>query len=172
MRIAWIAGALLGALIAANAAQAQQAAPPTHSLAEMAPFIGRWDCTVTEAGRPTSHMSAVYDWLCDGKALREVITAPGYSGVFATTYDRRSNSFKGVAVGSDGGAIVWENPGFTGNHASEVGYVFGAGRLVPISRTETEIVSTTHYIIRDFGPDTASGGRGPATDTENCTKLS
>ncbi len=108
MRIAWIAAALMGALIAANAAQAQQATPPTHSLSEMAPFIGRWDCTVTEASRPTSHMSAVYDWLYDGKALREVITAPGYSGVFTTTYDRRSNSFKGVAVGSDGGAIVWE----------------------------------------------------------------
>lgn len=171
MPITWIAAALLGALAATNAAQGQQAAPAPHALSEMAPFIGRWDCTVTEAGRPTSHMSAVYDWLYDGKALREIITAPGYSGVFTTTYDRRSNSFKGVAVGSDGGALVWENAGFTDNRASEIGYVFGAGRLVPISRTDTEIVSATHYIIRDFGPDTATGARGPSTDTEDCTKL-
>jgi hypothetical protein len=154
------------------AAGTSHAEPPkaaVHSLHEMDFLIGRWECRVTQAGQPESHMTAVYDWLYQRKVLREVLDAPGYSGTFFTTYDQRSDTFKGVAVGSDGNAIIWENGGMTGNRSTETGYVFGAGALKPVSRTTWERLSDDHYVIRDFEPDTAAGP-GAATDVEDCVK--
>jgi hypothetical protein len=155
--------------LAAASSMAEPPAAPRHSLHEMDFLIGRWQCRVTQAGQPESRMTAVYDWLYGGKVLRETLEAPGYSGMFFTTYDPRSDTLKGVAVGSDGNAIIWENGGTVDNRSTETGYVFGAGALKAVSRTTWERLSDSHYLIHDFGPNTAAGPGAP-TDTEDCVK--
>ena len=41
--------------------------------------------------------------------------------------------------------------------------------MTPVSRSEFERVSDTHYVVHDFEADSAAGG-GKATDTEDCVK--
>jgi hypothetical protein len=53
---------------------------------------------------------------------------------------------------------------------SERGYAFDGGKMTLVSRSEFERVSDTHYVVRDFEPDTAAGN-GKATDTEDCVKV-
>jgi hypothetical protein len=157
------------AFAAISNAMAEPPKAPRHSMHEMDFLIGRWECRVSQAGHPEAHMTVTFDWLYRGTVLREMLEAPDYSGTFFTTFDRRSDSFKGVAVGSDGNAIIWENGGMVDDRSSETGYVFGAGALTPVSRSTWERLSDTHYVIRDFGADTAAGP-GAATDTEDCVK--
>jgi hypothetical protein len=90
-------------------------------------------------------------------------------GEFLTTYDKATDRFKGVGVGAWGSYVVWENPGFHKGRASEIVYRFDGGRMTPVSRSEFEHISNTHYVVHDFDADTASGS-GAATDTEDCTK--
>lgn len=66
--------------------------------------------------------------------------------------------------------MVWENRGFHGGRASEIGYVFDGGKMTPVSHSEFERISETHYIVRDFDADTVSS-TGSATDTEDCKKV-
>jgi len=166
---------LAGIFVSAYSTAATPGATPAvptgavHSLSEFDFLIGDWTCRNTEAGKPDVRASVQFGWMYDKKVLKEVVTAPGYSGEFLTTLDKKTNTFKGVAVDSFGGYIVWENPGMKNKVSSEVGYLFADGRLIPVSRSDFERVSDTHYVIRDFGPDT-DAGKGRATDTEDCTK--
>jgi hypothetical protein len=142
------------------------------SLSQFDYLIGNWSCNVTEPGKPETQSSISFEWLYDKKVLKETVTAGTYSGQFFTTLDKRNNKFKGVAIANDGGYIVWENPGLADNRASEVGYLFAAGKMIAVSRSDSEKISDSHYVIRDFGPDSASGGKGVEADTEDCTKHS
>ena len=130
---------------------------------EYGALVGHWTCRVTEAGKPDTQTKVSFELVYGNQVLREIVTG-GQQGEFLTTYDKRSDSFKGVGVGSWGGYVVWENPGTTNGKSTEIGYLFGAGKMTAVSRTEWESVSATHYIIRDFQMDNT-----PA-DTEDCTK--
>jgi hypothetical protein len=147
------------------------AAAGKHAMAEMTFLIGTWDCRVTQAGRPELKVEVVYDWMYETKrVLKETVKSAQGSAVFQTAYDARSDTFKGVTIGPFGRAVVWENSGEQPDGTStEVGYVFGDGRLTPVSRTDWQKLSETHYVIRDFGPD-VGGAHGPAQDTEDCLK--
>lgn len=140
-----------------------------RSLSEFQFLIGNWTCRITEAGKPETRSSVRFEWMYDGKVLKETVTSPAYSGQFMTVLDKRSNTFKGVAVGNDGSYIVWENPGMVDGKSSEVGYLFADGKMTPASRSDFERLSDTHYVIRDFGAD-APGGKGRPADTEDCSK--
>jgi hypothetical protein len=162
----------VGILLAGSSrADPTEPKPGRHSLSEFDFLIGRWTCTVTAGDKPLGKASAQYEWIYNGKVLKETLEAPGYSGTFLTTYDPRTDSFKGVGVGNDGSYVVWQNGGIDGNKSSEKGYLFDADKLIPASRTEFEKVTNNHYLIRDFKPDTASGP-GEPTDTEDCTRTS
>ena len=90
-------------------------------------------------------------------------------GEFLTTYDKVTDRFKGVGVGA-WGYLVWENAGFHEGRLSERGFTFDGGKMTPVSRSEFQRVSDTHYVVHDFEADTAAGG-GKATDTEDCVKV-
>ena len=161
---------LLIAGVILTAGLVTQAAAPAKSLSEdYGAMIGNWSCHVTEAGKPDFTIAIHYEWADGGTVLHQTMEGE-MSGEFFTTYDKRSGSFKGVGVGSWGGYVVWENPGAVGGRSSEIGYVFGDGKMTPISRSDFEIMSPTHYIVRDFTADTPTGGKGTPTDTEDCTK--
>jgi hypothetical protein len=150
---------------------AQAGEAPRHSLESDYGFlIGRWTCQVTQAGTPDQQIAAEYEWSHDGHVLRENMSLKGkLIGEFLTTYDKATDRFKGVGVGA-WGYVVWENAGFNEGHLSEHGFVFDSGKLMPVSCSEFERVSDTHYVVHDFEADTAAGN-GKATDTEDCTKL-
>lgn len=142
-----------------------------HSMASDYGFmIGRWTCHVTQAGVPDSTLSVEYQWAYENRILRENMRlGEKLIGEFFTSYDKATDRFKGVGVGP-WGYVVWENAGFNGGRLSERGFAFDSGKMTPVSRSEFERVTDTHYIVRDFEPDTPSGS-GAATDTEDCTKL-
>ena len=168
--LAW-AGAFSLACLFSNATQASDV-PMRHSLASDYGFmIGRWTCHVTQAGTADRDVAVEYEWSYDKRILRESMRlGDKLIGEFLTTYDPITDRFKGVGVGAWGGYIVWENRGFHEGRASEIGYVFDSGRMMPASRSEFERTSDTHYVVHDFEADTDSGG-GAATDTEDCIKL-
>jgi hypothetical protein len=147
-------------------------APVRHSLESDYGFmIGRWNCHVTQEGAPDRDVSVTYEWAYDRRIMRENMRlGDKLIGEFLTTYDKATDRFKGVGVGAWGSYVVWENPGFHDGHASEKGYVFDSGRMTPVSRSEFERISDTHYIVHDFDADTASS-KGAATDTEDCIKV-
>lgn len=147
-------------------------APVQHSLeSDYAFMIGRWTCHVTQAGTPDRDVSVEYEWAYDRRILRENMRlADKLVGEFLTTYDQARGRFKGVGVGAWGGYVVWENQGFHEGHASEIGYVFDSGRMTPISRSEFQRVSDTHYVVHDFDAGSSSSS-GTATDTEDCMKV-
>ena len=168
---------LLAPIASAHADQTSLKAKPSlegvtgHTLAEFDYLIGTWQCLNTEAGKPDVRSDVRYEWMYGGKVLKETVNMPGYNGEFMTVLDKKNNAFKGVAVDSSGGYVVWESHGMKDDKSSEVGYRFTGGHLVPVSRSDGEHLSDTHYIIRDFGPDTNSGKGAPA-DTEDCSKIS
>jgi hypothetical protein len=164
--------AALTSLLAMSAAQAF-AADPARSLAGDYGFmIGDWTCRVTETRQPDRETRVTYAWAYGGHLLRETVKSPDgkLQGEFLTSYDRRTDSFKGVGVGSWGGYVVWENKGLTRNRSHETGYVFADGKMTAISATDFEKVSERRYIFRDFDVD-ASGAKAAPTDTEDCVKL-
>ena len=167
------AGALSLAFTFSSAKQTS-AAPLRHSLESDYGFmIGRWTCHVTQAGTPDRDVNVEYEWAYDKRILRESMRlADKLVGEFLTTFDQATGRFKGVGIGAWGGYVVWENPGFHDGHLSEIGYVFDSGRMTPISRSEFQRVSDTHYVVHDFdaGAGTASSS-GTATDTEDCMKV-
>jgi hypothetical protein len=146
-------------------------APARHSLESDYSFmIGRWTCHVTQAGAPDRDISAEYEWAYDKHVLRESMRLGAkLIGEFLTTYDKATDRFKGVGVGA-WGYVVWENRGFHEARLSEKGFSFDSGRMTPVSRSEFERISNTHYIVRDFEAGTASTTGAP-TDTEDCVKL-
>jgi hypothetical protein len=166
-----LAGALSIALLS-NAATPAGDAPAGHSLESDYGFmIGRWTCHITQAGTPDRDVAVEYQWAYDRHVLRENMRlGDKLLGEFLTTYDKATDRFKGVGVGAWGGYVVWENRGFHEGRLSEMGYVFDSGQMTPVSRSEFERISATHYVVHDFDADTASG-RGAATDTEDCVKL-
>jgi len=147
-------------------------APVGHSLESDYGFmIGRWTCHVTQSGTPDRDINVAYEWAYDKRVLRENMRLKDkLIGEFLTTYDKTTDRFKGVGVGGWGGYVVWENRGFHGEHLSETGYMFDSGGMTPVSRSEFERVSDTHYVVRDFdvGPNSSEGA---ATDTEDCIKV-
>ena len=147
-------------------------APVRHSLESDYGFmIGRWTCHVTQAGTQDRDISVDYEWAYERQILRESMRlGDTLVGEFLTTYDKSTDGFKGVGFGAWGSYVVWENRGFHERRASEIGYVFDSGRMTPVSRSEFERVSDTHYVVRDFDAGTASSS-GAATDTEDCVKL-
>jgi hypothetical protein len=159
---------LCGLVLTASLA-AQTAVSAKSMSEEFGVMLGDWRCHVTEAGKPDQTVTAHYEWAYGGTVLREIM-AGEMSGEFFTTYDKQSDSFKGVGFGSWGGYVVWENPGTVGGKSSEVGYLFGAGKMTAVSRSDFERLSPTHYIVHDFMADGADGKKGAATDTEDCTK--
>jgi hypothetical protein len=165
------ASALCLAFTFSNALQASDA-PVRHSLESDYGFmIGRWTCHITQAGTPDRDVVVDYEWAYDRRIMRESMRlADKLVGEFLTTYDKVTGRFKGVGVGAWGSYVVWENQGFHEGRASEIGYVFDSGRMTPISRSEFERISDTHYLVHDFEADTASR-RGAATDTEDCSKV-
>ena len=142
---------------------------PTHPPGEYRFLIGSWTCRVTENGKRDAQSKVTFEWLYDGNVLKETVNSATYAGQFMTVLDMSSGMFKGVAVGNDGSYIVWETAGLTDNKSTEVGYLFGNGKMTAVSRSDFEKVSETHYIIRDFRADTSTG-KGPPTDTEDCLK--
>jgi hypothetical protein len=146
-------------------------APVRHSLESDYGFmIGAWTCHVTQAGTPDRDISVEYEWAYSRHVLRENMRLKGrLIGEFFTTYDKATDRFKGAGIGAWGGYVVWENQGFNEGRLNEMGYVFAGGRMTPVSRSEFERVSDTHYLVRDFevGPDSS---KGSATDTEDCVK--
>ncbi len=166
----FLASAFLSALWFGDAAAS--GAPARHSLETDYGFmIGRWTCHVTQAGTPERDVSVEYEWAYDKRVLRESMRlGDKLIGEFLTTYDKATDRFKGVGVGSWGGYVVWENSGFQADLLSEIGYVFDNGRMAQVSRSEFTRVSATHYVVHDFDADTASG-KGAATDTEDCSKI-
>jgi hypothetical protein len=133
-------------------------------------MIGRWTCHVTQAGTPDSDIRAEYEWAYDKHVLRESMRlGDKLIGEFLTTYDKVTDRFKGVGVGA-WGYLVWENAGFHEGRLSERGFTFDGGKMTPVSRSEFQRVSDTHYVVHDFEADTAAGG-GKATDTEDCVKV-
>jgi hypothetical protein len=107
----------------------------------------------------------------EGRVLKETIASRAWSGQFMTTLGKRSGSYKGVAVDRFDSCIIRENPGFEGSRSTEVGYQLRDGQLVPVSRSDFELLNGDHYVIRDFMADTPSG-KGAATDTEDGTRVS
>ncbi|HTB89544.1 MAG TPA: hypothetical protein VK743_16390 [Steroidobacteraceae bacterium] len=146
--------------------------PARHSLESDYGFmIGRWTCHVTQAGTPDREISVEYEWAYDRRVLRESMRlGDKLIGEFFTTYDKAKDGFKGVGVGAWGSYVVWENRGFHAAHLSEKGFTFDGGQMTPVSRSEFERVSDTHYVVRDFDAGTGSSA-GPATDTEDCNKV-
>jgi hypothetical protein len=147
-------------------------APARHTLESDYGFmIGHWTCHVTKAGTPDRDISVEYQWAYDRRIMRENMRLGGQLiGEFLTTYDKVTDRFKGVGVGAWGSYIIWENQGFHEGRASEIGYVFDSGLMRPVSRSEFERVSDTHYVVHDFEAGTASKN-GSATDTEDCIKI-
>lgn len=146
--------------------------PARHSLESDYGFmIGRWTCHVTQAGTLDRDVSVEYEWSYDRRIMRENMRLGAKMiGEFLTTYDKVTDRFKGVGVGAWGSYVVWENRGFHEGRASEIGYVFDNGRMTPISRSEFERISDTHYVVHDFDVSSASSA-GSATDTEDCSKI-
>jgi hypothetical protein len=142
-----------------------------HSLeSDYAFMIGHWTCHVTQAGTPDQDMSVEYEWGYDKRVLHENMRLGSkLIGEFLTTYDKTTDRFKGVGVGA-WGYVVWENAGFHDRRLSERGFVFDNGKMTPVSRSEFERLSDTHYVVHDFEADTAAGS-GKATDTEDCIKV-
>jgi hypothetical protein len=153
-----------------DAAQATEA-PARHSLESDYGFmIGRWTCHVTQAGTADRDLSLEYEWAYDKHILRESMRfGDKLIGEFLTSYDEATDRFKGVGVGP-WGYVVWENAGFHEGRLSERGFVFDAGKMTPVSRSEFERISDTHYVVHDFEAGTASTS-GAATDTEDCVKV-
>jgi hypothetical protein len=147
----------------AHASEAQT----KHSMeADYGFLIGRWTCHVTQAGTPDQTISAEYEWSFETHILRERMRlGDKLIGEFLTSYDRARDGFKGVGVGA-WGYVVWENAGFQNGHLSERGFVFDSGNMRPVSRSEFERVSDSHYVVHDFEADTATAS-GKATDTED-----
>ena len=166
-----LAGAFFLAFLFCNAIQASDA-PMRHSLESDYGFmIGRWTCHVTQAGTPARDVRVEYEWAYDRRILRESMRlGDKLIGEFLTTYDKVTDRFKGVGVGAWGSYVVWENPGFHEGHASEIGYVFDGGRMTPVSRSEFDRISDSHYVVHDFDAGTGSTS-GAATDTEDCVKV-
>src|ERR1700733_314524 len=162
-----LAGALSLVFLFGDAMPASDV-PVRHSLESDYGFmIGRWTCHITQAGTPPRDVVAEYEWAYDKRIMRENMRlGDRLIGEFLTTYDKATDRFKGVGVGAWGGYVVWENRGFHGGHASEMGYVFDSGRMTPVSRSEFDRTSDTHYVVHDF-----DAGTGSATDTEDCTKV-
>jgi hypothetical protein len=150
---------------------AQANEPPKHSLESDYGFmIGAWTCHVTQAGTPERDVSVEYEWAYDKHILRENMRfGDKVIGEFLTSYDKATDRFKGVGIGP-WGYVIWENAGFQEGRLSERGYVFDSGKMTPVSRSEFERLSSTHYIVRDFEPASAASS-GAATDTEDCTKV-
>ncbi len=155
---------VLAALLAAQASVSAKSMTE-----EFGGLIGNWSCRVTEAGKPDSAISLHYEWAYGGSVLKETMTG-SMTGEFLTTFDKHSDSFKGVGVGSWGGYVVWENPGTVAGKSSEIGYLFGGGKMTAVSRTDWELISPTHYVIRDYEADRPDGSKGAPSDTEDCTK--
>jgi hypothetical protein len=165
-----LAGGLFIVLVLGNVTYATDA-PVRHSLESDYGFmIGRWTCHVTQVGTPDRDISAEYEWAYDKHVLRESMRlGDKMIGEFFTTYDKASDGFKGVGVGP-WGYVVWENAGFRRGRLSERGYAFDGGKMTPVSRSEFERISDTHYVVRDFEVGTESSA-GAATDTEDCVKV-
>jgi hypothetical protein len=165
-----LVGILYFALFFLDVARAN-AASERHSLETDYGFmIGRWTCHVTQIGTADQDLSVEYEWAYDKHMLRENMRLGSkLIGEFLTSYDKANDRFKGVGVGP-WGYVVWENAGFNGRRLSERGYAFDGGKMTLVSRSEFERVSDTHYVVRDFEPDTAAGS-GKATDTEDCVKV-
>jgi hypothetical protein len=164
-----LAGALM--FVFSSAIHASDA-PVRHSLESDYGFmIGHWTCHVTQAGTPPRDVSVEYEWAYDRRILRESMrVGDKLTGEFLTTYDKVTDRFKGVGFGAWGSYVVWENRGFHEGRLSESGFVFDDGRMMPVSRSEFERISDTHYVVHDFDVATASSA-GTATDTEDCVKL-
>jgi hypothetical protein len=151
-------------------AQASDASAPRSLESDYGFMIGRWTCHVTQAGAPDSDITAEYEWSYDKHVLRETMRLKDkVIGEFLTTYDKATDRFKGVGVGA-WGYVVWENGGFHQGRLTERGFTFDGGKMTPVSRSEFERVSDTHYVVHDFEADTAAGS-GKATDTEDCVKV-
>ena len=161
----------LASLLAMGGGRALAAGPPRSLAGDYGFMIGDWTCRVTQRGQADHETRVNYAWAYDGRLLRETVKGLDgkLQGEFLTSYDRRSDSFKGVGVGAWGGYVVWENKGLTGNRSHETGYVFADGKMTAVSATDFEKVSETHYIFRDFDVD-ATGARASPTDTEDCVK--
>ena len=165
-----LAGSLFLVLILGHMAHSTDA-QVRHSLESDYGFmIGRWTCHVTQAGSPDRDVGVEYEWSYDRRVLRESMRlGDKLVGEFFTTYDKAKDGFKGVGVGP-WGSLVWENRGFHEGRLSEKGFTFDGGQMTPVSRSEFERVSDTHYVVHDF--DAGTGSRaGPATDTEDCIKV-
>ena len=160
-------GLFLGCFDAAQAGEP----PARHSLETDYGFmIGRWTCHVTQAGTPDHDVNVEYEWSFDRRVLREtMLLGPKLIGEFLTTYDKVTDRFKGVGVGP-WGYVVWENHGFHEGRLSERGFTFDGGQMTPVSRSEFERVSDSHYVVHDFEAGSASNP-GAATDTEDCIKV-
>jgi hypothetical protein len=164
--------AALGAMLcASSAAFADDGSnQPRSIVAELGFLIGNWTCKNTEPGKPDITIAQVkYEWAYDQKTLKETVNIPGYQGQFFTTLDKKSNRFKGVAIDNFGGYIIWENQRVSDTKSTEIGYTFADGKMTEVSRTDFERLSDTHYIIRDYQPNTPAG-RGAPIDVEDCTK--
>src|SRR5262252_8361921 len=73
---------LVGSFVGAEAPNGKST---THSLEELSFLIGDWTCQTTVPGKGKVQMTAHYEWMYNGKVLKETLTSPGYDGTFLTT---------------------------------------------------------------------------------------
>jgi hypothetical protein len=165
-----LVAALLSIVSIFGVAQASDVSAPRSLESDYGFMIGRWICHVTQAGTPDSDISAEYEWAYDKHVLRESMRlGDKLIGEFLTTYDKGTDRFKGVGVGA-WGYVVWENAGFHEGRLTERGFTLDSGKMTPVSRSEFERVTDTHYVVHDFEADTAARS-SKATDTEDCVKV-
>jgi len=168
MRLVRTIAFALAATAMGATATAEPAAPKSMT-AEFGWIVGTWTCHNSQAGKPDWDSVKKFEWIYGQKTLKETSTQSDSSGQFFTTVDPNTNSFKGIGLASGGGYIVWSYEGMVNDKATEVGYLIAGDKLIPVSRSDTERLSDTHFIIRDFRADTPTG-KGAALDTEDCTK--
>ncbi|HTD29300.1 MAG TPA: hypothetical protein VK660_07925 [Xanthomonadaceae bacterium] len=144
--------------------------PQHHSLSEYSYLIGTWKCVATSSGKPPATYSTTIRWMYPQHTVidQHIATAKGEAD-FMLTYDRASDSFKGIFVESAGDVGVWENPGPIAGGWTEFGYDFKGDNLVPSTRATFSGVTPTHYAFRFWNVVTRQDP-GTLIEADECTK--
>ena len=147
-------------------------AAPKHSLQEYAYLVGAWQCTAHTPGKPDASYRTSMRWLYpEHTAIDQRVVTPRGQADFILTYDKASDSFKGIFVGSDGGVGVWENPGPVDGGWTEYGYDFKGDDLVPATRATFNGATPRHYAFR-YWSIRNKRDPGKLLETDDCNKLS
>jgi hypothetical protein len=144
---------------------------PRHSLQEFAYLVGAWKCTAAVPGKPDTTYQTAFRWMYpQHTAIDQSITMGTAQANFMLTYDKASDSFKGVFVMDDGSIGVWENPGPENGGWTEFGYDVRDGKLVLATKATFAGVTPTHYGFRFWNVKTKNDA-GKLIEADECDKL-